>query len=102
VFITPAGFSIRPLRRPSLHFGPFFLQFAAEQYLTSFARSVPIFEQVFTGHLTDFPLAPLAPPPWAFAPPPLNKNGNIPMAAIATIFRILIPPMVVVLMRGGG
>jgi hypothetical protein len=77
----------RPLRRPSLHFGPFFLQFAAEQYLTSFARSVPIFEQVFTGHLTDFPLAPLTPPPWAFASP-LNKNGNIPMAAIATIFRI--------------
>lgn len=75
----------------SLHLGPFFLQFAAEQYLMFFARSVPIFEQVFTGHLTPFPLAPLTPAPWAFALQ-LNKNGNSPMAAMATIFRIFIPP----------
>jgi hypothetical protein len=44
------------------YFGAPFLQFAAEQYLASFALGPPVFPQVFTGQLTvvgllfiDFP-----------------------------------------------
>src|SRR4051794_17559890 len=69
------------------HLGPFFGQFAAEQYFTSIARSFPVLPQVFTGHLTPLPeLPPIF--PWAFASPALNKNGNSPTAAMATILSI--------------
>lgn len=93
--VAAANNPVRQRKRPptkaalSFHFGAFFRQFAAEQYLASFARSVPIFEQVPSGHLTVLPDAPIF--PWAFASPALNKNGNTPRAAIATILSILTP-----------